>query len=271
MAINSAGLEAIRRYSTNPSALDKKVLQSMGVPAAHLAAAMASLSSLVQGRVPADMNYLNHVGRTLGMDQRQVREMAKSIAGQPTETERLHAFVTADGSQPANPEVVRFANEFLPSWRAAEFESELTARLDARTAEVDRGQAARLAADPDRAAAAKLKPERDPALEAANDAKHRRWLIEQQLGGQKDQGFAARRARAADASAKLADRIDAGMTSMTNPEADLHSTLRDAYDLSKVNAERKDLGMGDVIAEQRDYAEQIAHVVDENFDVTKDL
>ena len=239
MAINSAGLEAIRRYSTNPSALDKKVLQSMGVPAAHLAAAMASLSSLVQGRVPADMNYLNHVGRTLGMDQRQVREMAKSIAGKPTENERLHAFVTADGSQPANPEVV--------------------------------GQAARLAADPDRAAAAKLKPERDPALEAANDAKHRRWLIEQQLGGQKDQGFAARRARAADASAKLADRIDAGMTSMTNPEADLHSTLRDAYDLSKVNAERKDLGMGDVIAEQRDYAEQIAHVVDETFDVTKDL
>lgn len=249
----------------NPKTMDSLTRQMYGMSAQELQANLNALSSLMQGSTPtgAELKYVQAVAKSrYNMSAADTNNLLREISALPAH-QRAEAYFSGGGRSQADPKVVAMGQQFAREYQQADLSTSLAERMQKRNEQdsVHNDRFANLTADPRVLADTNQRAQMRQSIGAAIGADTSKPSLEQ-----------AQR-RVALSRLQLADRIDANsrIRAETGVEPSLRESLRDEFDLHKIEVASREVGLPEVrSAAQEDYDRNYGHLED-NYDVTERL
>ena len=251
--------------SHNPKTMDSLTRQMYGMSSQELQANLNALSALMRGTTPngAELKYVQAVAKSrYNMTAADTNNLLREISALPAH-QRAEAYFSGGGRSQADPKVVAMGQQFASEYQHADLSLSLAERLQKRNEQdsLHSNRFSHLTADP-------------RALADTNQRQQMRQQVGAAIGADTSKpSLEQAQRRVALSRLQLADRIDAStrIRAETGVEPSLRESLRDEYDLHKVEAASREVGLPEVrSAAQEDYNLHHGHLED-NYDVTERL
>lgn len=248
------------RATADPQYLNQSVRQAFGMSPADLERSLQCASALMAGNMPQGevLTWARQAGKSrYGWDSKTVDRVLGQALELSNPRDRLAAYLSPTG-EPVDANFVQSIEGLVSSYAHADVAVDLTHRLnEGRPEDKLRDNFSQMSA-----------PERAKA--AATDRTSIRDLVSSQLGeANRPLTHEELTAKAEVMRARLANRIDSGVA--FKKDSSLREALSDSFDVERVRAISKEVGMDDFVETAKANYSEDAYAYDHNVGIEDDL
>lgn len=248
---------------SDPRTLDAYTRQTFGMSAQQMDVALKTMMAVSQGRMPepAGIKFVIESAKMkYGWNESRTRAELKQVLEAGSPQQRIHAYMTGNGTSQANPQEYAMATELVQNGLRADVEGSLLNRLaDGNGNNKPRDEFSGMQASA-------------RVLDDARDKASMRSTLERLSGHKPAQSYEDRVHRVLKARNELADRVEAkALSEAAGHEPSLRESLADSYDLAAVTSASEDIGLGNPIEEANESHEANNGHFAEDYDVTAGL